>query len=161
MPTLRDADGCSATSMTAKEALVRKSAFPKPPQNLKDEPVVVSGIAHMEVTQSIVAHALMSQSASKAPGPDKINFRILRMIWSWDKVRITNMVQQTIRLGYHPRQWKKARGILLEKGGTRNFGLVRSYRVISSLNCIGKVVKKVVAEQLSQYCESHSKLHPG
>ena len=80
MPTLRDADGCSATSMTAKEALVRKSAFPKPPQNLKDEPVVVSGIAHMEVTQSIVAHALMSQSASKAPGPDKINFRTLRMI---------------------------------------------------------------------------------
>ena len=71
------------------------------------------------------------------------------------------MVQQTIRLGYHPKQWKKSRGILLEKGGTRDFGLVRYYRVISLLNCIGKVVEKVVVEQLSQYCESHSMLHPG
>lgn len=51
--------------------------------------------------------------------------------------------------------------ILLEKGGKRDFGLVRSYRVISLLNCVGKEVEKVVADQLSHYCESHSKLHPG
>lgn len=102
--------------MRAKEALVRKSAFPKTPQNLGEKTMVFSGIAHMEVTQSAIACALMSQSASKAPGPDRINFRILRMIWSWNKTRITTMVQQAIRLGHHPRQWKKARGILLEKG---------------------------------------------
>ena len=108
----------------------------------------------------MVSHALMSQSATKAPGPDKINFQILRMIWSWDKKRMTNLVQHAIRLGYHPQEWKKARGILLEKGGRRDFSLVRSYRVISLLNCMGKVLEKVVAEQLSQYCESYSKLHP-
>lgn len=33
--------------------------------------------------------------------------------------------------------------------------------MISLLNCIGKVVEKVVADQLSRHCESHSKLHPG
>lgn len=48
--------------------------------------------------------------------------------------------------------------MLFEKGGMRNFGLVRSYRGISLLNCMGKVVEKVVVEQLSQYCEKHSKL---
>lgn len=26
---------------------------------------------------------------------------------------------------------------------------------------MGKIVEKVVAEQLSQYCKSYSKLHPG
>ncbi len=71
------------------------------------------------------------------------------------------MVYHVIRLGYHPTEWKKARVILLEKGGKRDFGLVRSYRVISLLNCIGKVVEKVVAKELSQYCEIFSKLHPG
>ncbi len=71
------------------------------------------------------------------------------------------MVYHAIRLGYHPTEWKKARGILLEKGGKRDFGLVRSYRVISLLNCMGKVVEKVVAQELSQYCEKYSKLHPG
>ena len=108
-----------------------------------------------------VAHALMSQSATKAPRPDKIKFQILHMIWDWDKRRITNLVQQTIRLGYHPKEWKKGRGILLEKGGKRDLGLVRSYQVISLLNCLGKVVEKLVAERLALYCETHSKLHSG
>ncbi len=71
------------------------------------------------------------------------------------------MVYHAIQLGYHPREWKKARGILLEKGGKRDLGLVRSYRVISLLNCMGKVVEKVVAQELSQYCEEYSKLDPG
>ncbi len=71
------------------------------------------------------------------------------------------MVYHAIRLGYHPTQWKRARGIHLEKGGKRDFGMVRSYRVISLLNCIGKVVEKVVAKELSQFCEDYSKLHFG
>ena len=64
-------------------------------------------------------------------------------------------------MGYHPTEWKKARGIFLEKGGKRDFGLVRSYHVISLLNYMCKVVKKVVVKGLSQYCEDYSKLHPG
>ena len=71
------------------------------------------------------------------------------------------MVYHTIRLGYHPAKWKRAWGILLQKGGKRDFGLVRSYRVISLLKCMGKVIKKVVANKLSLYCENYSKLHPG
>ena len=35
------------------------------------------------------------------------------------------------------------------------------YRVISLLNCIGKVVEKFVAKELSHYCEKYFKLHPG
>ncbi len=71
------------------------------------------------------------------------------------------MVYHALQLGYHPTEWKKAREILLQKGSKRDFGLVRSYRVISLLNYIGKVVEKLVAQELSLYCEEHSKLHPG
>lgn len=63
--------------MKAKEALVRKSAFPKPPTNLAEPPVLCSGIAPLKVTEKAVSQALMTQAAMKAPGPDKINFRIL------------------------------------------------------------------------------------
>ena len=140
--------------MKAKEALVRKSAFPKPPTNSRPDPEIELGVAHLTITEDIVFHALFSQSATKAPGPNKINFQILRMIWGWDKAQITHLVQQSIRLVYHPKEWKKARRVLLGKAGKRDFGLVRSYRVISLLNCMGKVIEKVVAEQLSQYCES-------
>lgn len=39
--------------------------------------------------------------------------------------------------------------------------MVQSYQVISLLNCLGKIVEKVVANELAQYYKSHSKLHPG
>lgn len=59
----------------------------------------------------------MTQAIFKAPGPNKINFQILRMTWEWDKEQMTSMVQQAIRLGYHPQEWKEKRAcnILLEK----------------------------------------------
>ena len=61
-----------------------------------------SGFAHTKITEDLVAEALMTQAITKAPGPDKINFQVLNMIWSWDKMRIINMVYHAIRLGYHP-----------------------------------------------------------
>ena len=48
-----------------------------------------------------------------------------------------------------------------KKKGKRDFGLIKSYRVISLLNCIGKVVEKVVAQELFCYCKNFSKLHQG
>ena len=160
-PALKDSDGNTAVSMKAKEALVRRSAFPKPPPNPIEPPISPYGLLHTKISEEVVAQALMTQAATKAPGPDKINFQILQMIWGWEKAQITSMVYHAIRLGYHPTEWKKARGILLQKGGKRDFGLVRSYRVISLLNCVGKVVEKVVANELSLYCEMYSKLHSG
>lgn len=47
----------------------------------------------------------------------------------------------------------------MEKPNKRDRTLVKSYRVISLLNCLGKVVKKLVAEKLSQFCEAKEKLH--
>lgn len=58
----------------------------------------------MSITEIKIGNALMSQSVIKAFKPDKINFQVLRMIWNWDKMRITSMVQKTIYLGYHPRK---------------------------------------------------------
>ncbi len=87
--------------MKRKKALVCKSAFPKPPSSPGPEPWMITGVAHIEITEEKISYSLMSLSATKAPGPDKINFQILRMIWEWDKVRITSMVQQAILLGYH------------------------------------------------------------
>lgn len=145
-PALRDSEGHIASSMKAKEALVCKSAFPKPPTSHSQEPTMRTGTAYFEIKEEKIAFALLSQSATKAPGPDKINFQIIRMLWEWDKEQIASTIQQAIRLGYHPKAWKRARGILLEKGGKRDFGLVRSYRVISLLNCMGKVFEKVIAE---------------
>ena len=48
----------------------------------------------------------------------------------------------------------------MEKGNKRDKSLVKSYRVISLLNCMRKLVEKVVAEEPSQFCE-YLKLYKG
>lgn len=116
-PALKDTEGRIATSMKEKEKLFCKTAFPSPPKSDLSEPVITLGIAHQKVTKDVIYTALMTQSTSKASGPDKINFCILRMVWEWDSERIIAMIHHAIKLGYQPKSWRKARGILLEKGG--------------------------------------------
>ena len=47
----------------------------------------------------------------------------------------------------------------MKRGNKRDKSLVKSYRVISLLNCMEKLVEKVVAQELSQFCELDHKLH--
>jgi hypothetical protein len=54
-----------------------------------------------------------------------------------------------------------ARGVVIPKPGKDNYGLAKSYRVISLLNCLGKVVENVVAVLVSNHCEREETLHPG
>ena len=93
---LKDNERNIAVFMKAKEALVRKSAFPKPPPNFFETPTIPLKLAHTKITEEIVGQALLTQAATKAPGPDKINFQVLQMIWSWKKAQITSIVYHTI-----------------------------------------------------------------
>ena len=158
---LQGPDNQVAVTMQAKEALVRAHAFLKAPASEGSKYQPGQGSAYLSVSQETVARALLRQSVKKAPGPNMHNFQALRLIWTWDSARITSLVQQAIRLHYHPQLWRHAKGILMEKPNKRDRTLVKSYRVISLLNCLGKVVEKLVAEKLSQFCEAQGKLHKG
>lgn len=147
--------------MQDKEALVRVHAFPPPPPFYGVEYKPGQGTAHLSVTNDSVGKALLCQSIKKAPGPNMHNFWILRLLWDWDPDRITPVVVQAIRLQSHPQRWRHAKRVLLEKPNKRDRTLVKSYWVISLLNCLEKVVEKVVAEQLSRFYETNGKLHKG
>lgn len=82
--------------MKAKETLVQKSVFLKPPTNFVEPLIIFFEVAHTKINKEVVAQILISQAAIKAPGLDKINFQILQMIQDWDKARITSMVYYAI-----------------------------------------------------------------
>lgn len=67
MPALKDSDGNTAVSMRAKEALVRKSAFPKSPTNVIQPLRLSFGSAHTKITEELVAQALMTQLQKRKP----------------------------------------------------------------------------------------------
>ena len=113
------------------------------------------------MVEEIVKHALFHQAVQKAPGIDRLNFRALRLLWEWDIPRIVALARQCFRLGLHPPVWKVAKGTLLRKPNKPNYTAAKAYRVISLLNCLGKVVEKIAADSIAHHCETRGVLHPG
>ena len=67
--------------MKNKEILVWKTAFPPLSKSSLKEPKIPARMVYLSITKEQVYNALIAQSIKKASGPDKINFRILGMIW--------------------------------------------------------------------------------
>jgi Reverse transcriptase (RNA-dependent DNA polymerase) len=61
----------------------------------------------------------------------------------------------------HPKAWKKAKEILLQKLNKSDYSIAKSYRVISLLNCLGKVAEKVAATAIANFYETNELLHKG
>ena len=57
---LKDIERNIAVIMKVKEALVRKSAFPKPPIGLAEPPVISPGMAHIKVTEEAISQVLIT-----------------------------------------------------------------------------------------------------
>src|SRR6266536_1098468 len=65
-----------------------------------------------------------------------------------------------IRLGYHSKCWKIAIGVILRKlGKKRNWSESKSYRIIFLLNCLGKIVEKIITARLVYLAEITDLLH--
>ena len=149
-PTLQGPHGETAVITDEKEALVREVAFPPAPGD-RESVRVQPGLWHKCVDEEKVKKALFHQAVQKAPGIDRLTFRALRLMWEWDHPRIVALAQQCFRLGIRPQAWKTAKGVLLRKPGKSDYTLVKAYRVISLLNCLGKVVEKVAAEAIADH----------
>jgi len=72
-----------------------------------------------------------------------------------------NVVKMSFRLGIHPRVWKEAKGVVIPKPNKPDYGVAKAYRVITLLNCLGKVVEKVAANAIAEECERRRLLHDG
>ena len=96
-----------------------------------------------------------------APGPDRLGFKAIQLLWKWDSQRIINIVKTPFRLEVHPRVWKEAKGEVILKPNKPDYGVPKAYRVITLLNCLGKVVEKVAANAMAEECEQRRLLHDG
>jgi hypothetical protein len=66
--------------------------------------------------------------------------------------------------GYHPKCFKEATGVILKKpqfakSPYRNYALSKAYRIISLLNCLAKVMEKIIARRLAVMAEFKTLLY--
>jgi len=155
-----DREGKQANRSQEKEEMLRGESCP--PNNYDQYyKLPPAGSAHTCVTEQTVERALLYQSVKKAPGPDKVYFGAIRLLWKWDKKRIVRLTKGAIQTGRHPSVWKRASGAVIRKPGKDDYTQLKAYRSISLLSCMGKVVEIVVAERLFDEAERRGLLSDG
>jgi hypothetical protein len=162
-PAIKAVNETIAITIEEKEVVFLKSAFPGPIEGLTENPPIsIQPISNNIAIRDIdIKEALFNQFTKKALRPDRLNFKALRLLWQWDKDKVKALVTQCFRQGHHLYSWRIAKGIILKKPNKPDSSVVKAYKVISLLNCLGKVVEKVAATALSRLCEEKELLYPG
>lgn len=95
-----------------------------------------------------IEQAINTSSKKKAPGPDQLSFLILQKAYPMIEDILYRVYNIFFRMGYHPKIWKEATGVVLPKPNKKDYSLPKSYRIISLINCFAKVLEKVMAKRL-------------
>ncbi|KAL9937359.1 hypothetical protein V8E36_003768 [Tilletia maclaganii] len=162
-PPLAGEDGVMQVETEAKAETLRRALLPPPapadlprinlhipnPKTVPDEPL----------TEQEIHQAVFEQDPKKAPGPDDVGFLTLRRLWPVAKTAIIELLGTALRVGWHPTVFRQATLVALKKAGDRDPAQPRSYRLVSLLPCLGKVLEKVVANILTYYAQSVEDLH--
>jgi hypothetical protein len=63
------------------------------------------------------------------------------------------------KVGYHAQSWREATTVVIPKPNKPDYSSVKAYRPIALLNCLGKVLERLMATRLGQMVESHNILN--
>ena len=89
----------------------------------------------------------MKQLRNSATGPDNIHNRCLKNHTSLLLEHLTMLFNSVVEIGYIPSMWEKANIILLLKPN-KDKQQPSSYRPISLLSCLGKLLERIIKQRL-------------
>uniref|UniRef100_A0ABD2VWM3 Reverse transcriptase domain-containing protein n=1 Tax=Trichogramma kaykai TaxID=54128 RepID=A0ABD2VWM3_9HYME len=98
---------------------------------------------------SEVNRAVVSLRTGKAPGPDGFPSELIKEIWKTLPYYFKELMDCSLRTGVFPSRWKMARIVVLFKGGNKDPSKARSYRPISLLNTMAKVLECMLVRRLN------------
>jgi len=155
-PISTGAGNPKAVSHKDKCEAIRRELYQPPPQldteynpNLTDR--LPDDIPFTAITHTEVDEAITSVSANTAPGPSQISYQAVK--WAWQnptcKLYIEALMRRCLETGYHPKAWRKAVAVVLRKPNKPDYSNPRAYRLITLLECFGKILEKIVARRLT------------
>jgi hypothetical protein len=107
-----------------------------------------------------LTNACSAKIKGKTPGPDSITQELILKAYEACPDEFYSLYSYLIDIGYHPKIWRQAIGAILKKPNKPDYSSPKAYRVISLLNCLGKVSERILAQRLSYLAETTSLLHP-
>lgn len=156
IPSIRSKDGYMQSSFEGKANAFRETLFPRPPES---DPIDLRNSHNQtykwpRLGQFELEQACLCDIKGKTPGPDAINQDMIREAYISEPAVFFQIYSLTFNLGYHPESWREATGAVLKKNGKPDYSIPKAYRVISLLNCLGKVLERIFAKRLSTLAET-------
>ena len=168
-PVLFDANNQPVTDDTARATVLNEAfaaKFTNPGVTDLPNGVVypLDSLSRLCVSEAAVRSALLSVAPGKACGADNISARIIVECAEELVVPITKLCNASVRSGVFPSRWKQANIIPLYKQGDKR--LPSNYRSVSLLPLFGKILERVVFNELFHHvssilCEQQHGFIPG
>ncbi|MGH7240525.1 MAG: hypothetical protein ACREHG_10760, partial [Candidatus Saccharimonadales bacterium] len=160
VPKMQRHDGGQAISFEEKADVFAEQFFPPvPTADLSDidSGVMYPGpVADLDpISKEEVARAIKSAASWKAPGPDGIPTAFLKAMGPYLVEALQMLIQSCWNWQYYPKVFKIAKTVAIRKARRGDYALAKSWRPISLLNSLGKIIKTVTARRIQQIAEEH------
>ena len=152
MPPLRGPDGLRETA-EGKAELLFQTHFPPPPvvdlSDIDEYEYPASILDGPELTSREFSRALRKTPPDRAPGPNGVPNRIIRLCEPHAIQQIRSLFQASLDQGIQPARFKVATTIMLRKpGAQRDYTDPKTYRSIALLDTLGKALESIVSERI-------------
>jgi hypothetical protein len=121
-------------------------APPKVEPIFADDPPPRPTRAMPPLDRDLIDSLLKKATNRSAPGQSGHTWTLLKWAWTADPERLGNLLAACLKAGHHPRPWKEAIVCVIPKANRADYTLAKNFRPISLLECLGKLLEKVVAK---------------
>ncbi|CUA75631.1 Muscle M-line assembly protein unc-89 [Rhizoctonia solani] len=151
IPPIRSSNGITCDPESQGKAFAA-SFFPQnvPPAQLQlpqDIPPTPTR-PFMPITEHELRSAIADSDNSSAPGESGSNYRLLKWIVQDHHCILLDIYNACLRIGHHPSCLKSAIIAVVPKPRRVDMSNPRSYRPIALLECLSKVLEKIIARRI-------------
>lgn len=119
-----------------------------------------SSAKHLECDFTLIELNLALQSAKgKTPGHDRISYPMLQNLPQDAKMKLISMYNTMLNTGRYPHIWRSAIIVPIAKPNKPPHE-ISSFRPISLLSCVSKIIEKMLARRLSWYITRNNFVSP-
>jgi len=139
---LTKTDGTRCRSLDESVDLLLNTLIPNDPHHQQLNAVGSTVCDLQPIDENTIRHLAWTIAPNRAPGKDGITGRMVRVLWPRLSTRVLGLTNACLRGAVFPAIWKSAAVVPILKGEDRDVGQPKSYRPVSLLPVLGKIVEK-------------------
>ena len=151
VPPLRDGEGIAHAHADIAQILSNRFFVETPPEvpgRLEDDPPIIPTRELPTFSANLIGELLANTSNLSSPGASGQTWRLIKWAWASAPQTLTDLITGCVRAGHHPLLWREAVVCAVPKPHRADYSLAKNFRPVSLLECMGKLVEKLMAKLL-------------